>query len=98
MTAIADAVQLMGRTQEARMARTPTRSEWQAAYLAALMEVNDASLAVRIENAEEAISRRLQSDSKLDLEESQALFDAIHGLHVLRTERLRDGSKNGRIS
>lgn len=76
----------------------PTKSEWQAAYLAAMVELDDASLAGRIHNAEDAICRRLQSDRKLDVEDGQALFDAIHGLHVLRTERLRDRSENGRIS
>ena len=62
-----------------------------------MLEVDDENIAARIENAEDSISRRLQSDGKLDLEESQALFDAIHCLHVLRTEKLRDGSKNARM-
>lgn len=77
------------------MARIPTASEWQAAYRAAVLEVDDKNLAARIENAEDFISRRLQSNGKLDLEESQALFDAIHCLHVLRTERLRNSSNHG---
>ena len=70
------------------MARIQT-AEWRSAYLAAVLEVDDASLAARIENAEAAISRRLQSDGNLDLDECQRLFDAIRGLHVLRSERLR---------
>ena len=80
------------------MARTPTASEWQAAYLAAILEVDDANLGGRIENAEDFISRRLQSESKLDLSESVSLFDALNGLHVLRTERSRNGSKDGGMS
>lgn len=80
------------------MARTTTVSEWRSAYLAAVLEVDDASLAARIKNAEAAISRRLQSDGKLDLDECQRLFDAIRGLHVLRSERLRNSSRNGRMS
>jgi len=47
-----------------------------------VLEVDDENIAPRIENAEDCISPRLQSDGKHDLEESQALFDAIHCLHV----------------
>jgi hypothetical protein len=80
------------------MARTPTASEWEAAYLAAVLEVDNANLAARIENAEDMIWRKLQSDGKLNLEETQGPFDAIRGLHMLRAERLRNGSKDGRTS
>ena len=76
------------------MARIPTASEWQAAYLAAVLEVDDASLAARIENAEDSIFRRLQSGGKLDMDECQHLFDAIRALHALRRGRLRSGSKD----
>lgn len=78
------------------MARTPTTSEWQAAYLAAVLEVDDTSLAARIENAEDFIFRRLQSGGKLDMDECQGLFDAVRGLHVPWTERLRSGPMDGR--
>jgi hypothetical protein len=46
------------------MAVTRTVSEWRAAYLAAVLEFDDANLAARIDNAEAAISRRLQSDGE----------------------------------
>jgi len=80
------------------VARTPTKSDWQAAYLAAVLEGDDASLTARIQIAEDAISRRLQLDGKLDLEEGQALFDAICGLRALRRHRLERNATNGGMS
>jgi hypothetical protein len=65
--------------------------QWQGAYQEALLELNPTSLERKITNAEAAIFKRLQelSDNKDHHEERLALDDAISGLRVLKTDRLK---------
>jgi hypothetical protein len=65
--------------------------EWQTAFLAALMELDETKLVAKDKDAETAIFRRLQAisaDSNHN-EERMALDDAIRRLRVLRRDRLK---------
>jgi hypothetical protein len=64
--------------------------EWQLEYVAALLELDPEKLAQRVEAAETAIFKRLQtisrgSESKA---ERQAIEDAIASLRVIKQEKL----------
>jgi hypothetical protein len=64
--------------------------EWQQEYQAALLELDPAKLPQRVEAAETAIFKRLQtmshgSDSKA---ERQAIEDALANLRVIKQEKL----------
>ena len=64
--------------------------EWQQEYQAALLELDPAKLPQRVEAAETAIFKRLQtisqgSDCKA---ERQAIEDALASLRVLKKEKL----------
>ena len=65
-------------------------SEWQPAYLAALVELDPKTLFERVTVAETAIFKRLQaiSHSSDDLAEWQAIEDALANLHVLKRDSL----------
>jgi hypothetical protein len=65
--------------------------EWQEPYRAALLELDAERLVQRVNAAETAIYLRLQelrmsSDGFL---ERKAIQDALNGLHVLQTKRLK---------
>jgi hypothetical protein len=64
--------------------------EWQREYLAALLELDSQKLKERVEAAESAIFKRLQSISHSpdNDAERQAIEDAIAGLRVLKRDRL----------
>jgi hypothetical protein len=65
-------------------------SEWQPAYLAALVEVDPKTLFECIIVAETAISNRLHSisHSSDDPAERQAIEDALSSLRVLKRDKL----------
>jgi hypothetical protein len=60
--------------------------EWQAAYEAAVFEIDDSELIQKVNDAEAAIFRRLQTLDRnpANREESRALENAINGLQGLR--------------
>lgn len=64
--------------------------EWQTAFLAALMELDETKLVAKDKDAETAIFRRLQAISadSNHSEERMALEDAIRRLRVLRRDKL----------
>jgi hypothetical protein len=64
------------------------RYSWQAAYQAAVLEIDDAALSVRIYEALAAIEQRRLSYLEIDGEEDRALEDAEQGLLALKAERL----------
>ena len=68
--------------------------QWQALYQAAAFETDDWKLHSKIQAAEAAIQKRLQSN-ELDHEEVNALTGAKDALRVLRDERLSDGNGGG---
>jgi hypothetical protein len=71
------------------MAHTPSPSDWQTLYIAAMTEADKTELPARVNEAEAAIFNRLQELSRArNLEELTALDDAIRGLRVLKRERL----------
>jgi len=77
--------------QEAIMAEPLQRPEWDwvAKYKEAVLEVDDARLIERIDEAEAAISSRVQAmDGTAKPDERRALEDAVNALRVLRKERL----------
>jgi hypothetical protein len=61
--------------------------QWQAPYLRALMETEQAKLGVRLESAQKAILLRMKSTPESQ-EETQALEDALRGLSILKRERI----------
>ena len=64
--------------------------EWQEQYLAALLECEPQMLKERVEAAETAIFKRLQSISQSsdNRAESLAIEDAVNSLRVIKRERL----------
>lgn len=73
------------------MANTPSASDWQTLYLAAMMEADNTKLFPKLNEAEAAIFNRLQALSTVEncQEERTALDDAIRGLRVLKRDQLR---------
>lgn len=66
-----------------------TPQVWQSKYLAAILEVDNATLLQRVAEAEMAIGERLKAIAgQPDHDEMAAIQDAMRGLKVLRTERL----------
>jgi hypothetical protein len=61
---------------------------WQAAYQAAILETDNASMSLRIYEALAAIEQRRLSDLDLGSEEDRALQDAERGLLALKAERI----------
>jgi hypothetical protein len=61
---------------------------WRDLYRAALLEVNPARLRKAVEEATEAIQRKLHesADGEISAEELQALQDALQNLRVLQRE------------
>ena len=73
---------------DSQMALVTSRSDWQARYIAAMLERDKARLSTRMNEAERAIFDRLQElSSDKTCEERTALDDAIRGLRVLKKER-----------
>jgi hypothetical protein len=71
------------------MAHTPSPSDWQTLYIAAMTEADKTQIPARVNEAEAAIFNRLQVLSSVkNCEERTALDDAIRGLWVLKRERL----------
>jgi hypothetical protein len=72
------------------MTNTPSASDWQTLYLAAMMETDNTKLFPKLNEAEAAIFNRLQalSTAKNCQEERTALEDAIRGLRVLKRDQL----------
>jgi len=71
------------------MAHTPSPSDWQTLYIAAMAEADRVNLPARVHEAEAAIFNRLQALSSVkSCEERTALDDAIRGLRILKRERL----------
>jgi len=72
------------------MANTPSASDWQTLYLAAMMEADNTKLFPKLNEAEAAIFNRLQalSTAKNCQEERTALDDAIRSLRVLKRDQL----------
>jgi len=69
------------------MAHTPSPSDWQTPYIAAMTEADKARLPTRVNEAEAAIFNRLQELSSIKTcEERTALDDAIRGLRILKRE------------
>ena len=63
--------------------------EWKSIYLAAALETDSTKVVQRIDDAEAAITRRLQeSDLVLSAEEAQAMHEAIRALRMLRHDRV----------
>jgi len=71
-------------------ANTPSASDWQTLYLAAMMEADNTKLFPKLNEAEAAIFNRLQvlSTAKNCQEERTALDDAIRSLRVLKRDQL----------
>ena len=65
---------------------------WQAAYQAAILETDNASMSLRIYEALAAIEQRRLSDLDLGSEEDRALQDAERGLQALKAERIDPSS------
>lgn len=75
--------------EERLMAHTPSPSDWQTLYVAAMMEADKGMLPTRVNEAEAAIFSRLQELSSVKTcEERTALDDAIRVLRVLKREQL----------
>ena len=72
------------------MTNTPSVSDWQTLYLAAMMEADNTKLFPKLNEAEAAIFNRLQalSTAKNCQEERTALDDAIRSLRVLKRDQL----------
>jgi hypothetical protein len=72
------------------MTNTPSASDWQTLYLAAMMETDNTKLFPKLNEAEAAIFNRLQalSTAKNCQEERTALDDAIRSLRVLKRDQL----------
>ena len=63
--------------------------DWVATYRQAILELDDAKLIQKIEEAEAAISSRVQAmDGTVKPDERRALEDAVKALRVLRHESL----------
>jgi len=63
--------------------------DWQVRYQVALREIDSTRIIQRVDDAAEAIARRLQeSDNTLTEEETRAIHTAIRGLRILRDGRL----------
>jgi hypothetical protein len=61
---------------------------WREQYVAALMEANDVKMSARIAQAEHAIldrARELFNASGDDIEEEQAMDDALYALRALKS-------------
>jgi hypothetical protein len=68
---------------------TENGAAWQAAYEAAMLELDPTKLRERILFAQWAISKRMEEllqDHLGTPEERQAISDALHGLNVLERE------------
>jgi hypothetical protein len=64
---------------------------WQELYEAAVLEIEDGKLAKRLPEVKAGINARLQElqmEHQDTPEERRAISDALHGLDVLRRERL----------
>jgi hypothetical protein len=62
---------------------------WQVPYEAAMLEIDDAKLTIRLQQAKFAIDTRLhelRTDHGGTAEERQAISDALAGLNMLRRE------------
>jgi len=71
----------------ATSANPPSVWLWRDLYLSALMEVNKDKAAARIAEAEQAILRRARELFKApgdNIQEEEALDDALYGLHALK--------------
>jgi hypothetical protein len=62
--------------------------KWQKPYLAALMEVKQAEVSVKIAVAEVAVSQRTREliTTAWDIDEHLALRDATFSLHLLKSQ------------
>jgi len=61
---------------------------WKELYVAALMEANDEKMSARLADAEDAIlhrARELFKASGDNIQEEQALDDALYALHALKS-------------
>jgi len=70
----------------------PLKSSWESSYLSAVLETDDSRLQERINVAEAQLLSRtstITSDEK-DQYERVAILDALHGLAMLKGERLRE--------
>ena len=68
--------------------KSPDSGAWKDLYKAALFEVDNARLPERIAQAEKALAlraRELFYAAGDNIEEGQALDDAVYALHTLRT-------------
>lgn len=68
----------------------PNRPDWRTLYRAAILETNKSILPRRVSEAEEAVLTRgreiFYDPASLDeLEEKEALEDALYALHAFRT-------------
>ena len=68
----------------------PLKFSWESSYLSAVLETDDSRLQERINVAEAQLLSRtstITSDEK-DQDERVAILDALHGLAMLKGERL----------
>jgi hypothetical protein len=69
---------------------------WQANYMSAILETDDALTPTRIYEALAAIEQRLLSPIEADGIEMKAIKDAQHGLLTLKAERVVQGTRTAR--
>ena len=63
-------------------------SAWRTAYVAALLESNVATMAIRILNARAAINERLKSLAEITSHEHEALDAAVQRLATLKAQHV----------
>ena len=70
--------------------------DWRDLFGAAIIELNPEILKVRVERAEAAISRRLETLGKEagSVPERQAIVDALSSLRLLKSTRNQSGHSN----
>jgi hypothetical protein len=68
---------------------------WQAAYLEAVCETDDALMDGRVLEARAAIEQRLLTPSEIDTEEFKAIQNAQDGLQALKAERVANMQHSG---
>jgi hypothetical protein len=68
----------------------PLKFPWESSYLAAVLETNDSRLQERINFAEAQLMSRMSTitSDENDQGERVAIIDALHGLAMLKRERL----------
>ena len=65
-----------------------TSSAWRTAYVAAVLETDAASMAIRISDARAAISERLDSRVEVNPHEHEALHAAMEKLATLKVQHV----------